>query len=126
MDELQAEDSQYFLEQILTWWRDHGRVFPWRETQNPYHILIAEMMLRRTQARHVVPVYRQFLEQFPSVADLAAAGEIELSSVLYPLGLAWRAANFHRMADQVMSDENGHIPCDRERLLRLTGVGDYV
>jgi A/G-specific adenine glycosylase len=116
----------FFREQLLAWAEVFGRGFPWRETPDPYHILIAEMMLRRTRAQQVVPVYLAFLEQFPTVEDLAAADEDEVARLLWPLGLAWRAANFHRMARQVIELEGGQIPRERPRLLALTGVGDYV
>lgn len=116
----------FFREQLLEWAEAFGREFPWREAQDPYHILIAEMMLRRTRAQQVVPVYLTFLERFPTVAELASADEDEVARLLWPLGLAWRAANFRQMARQVVEEEVGQIPRQRARLLALTGVGDYV
>ena len=58
---------------LITWWKAHGRSFPWRLATNPFHILMAEMMLRRTQARQVVPVYARFVEQYPDAQALANA-----------------------------------------------------
>lgn len=125
-DDRDTEPVHFFRQRILAWGAEYGRQFPWRETTDPYQVLIAEMMLRRTQARQVVPVYLAFLERFPIVEDLAASSEEEVTKLLWPLGLAWRAANFRRMAQQVVEQERGSIPHERERLLKLTGVGDYV
>lgn len=120
------EAAVFFREQILEWARVHGRTFPWRLTRNPYHILAAEMMLRRTQARQVVPIYERFLTLFPSVQDLAFASEQDVADALYSLGLAWRSANFRRMAEHICTRENGQIPEQRDHLLSIPGVGDYV
>lgn len=118
--------EQYFYERLLEWAQTHGRSFPWRETREPYQVLIAEMMLRRTRASQVVPVYTRFLELFPTIDDLLVSPDEDVAAVLYPLGLAWRAANFRRMAEHVATMENGQIPRERSRLLMLPGVGDYV
>src|SRR3712207_902739 len=86
----QSSNVAFFRQQVVDWWHDHGRDFPWRKTADPYRILIAEMMLRRTQARQVWPVYRRFFERFPTVRSLAEAPEQDVADLLRPLGLAWR------------------------------------
>jgi A/G-specific adenine glycosylase len=115
-----------FHTNLHIWGQNHLRVFPWRSTINPYHILIAEMMLRRTQAKQVVAVYNQFIIQYPDPYRLMNAPAEEVIQVLYPLGLAWRAPAFQQVAKVLMTDYGGKIPEHYETLLTLPGVGDYV
>lgn len=121
-----ADALAYFREQLLTWGRAHRRAFPWRDTDDPYRILIAELMLRRTQALQVTPVYEAFLRRFPTISALATAPEADVAAALYPLGLAWRVANFTGLARKLSAEHSSTIPRDRDQLLALPGVGDYV
>lgn len=116
----------FFHTRLHDWYTRNGRTFPWRETTDPYRVLIAELMLRRTQARQVEPVYRVFIAKFPDPAALATAEPAEVATTLYPLGLPWRALQFQKMAIQVVAQTGGTIPGDRHELLALAGVGDYV
>lgn len=119
-------DADYFRSRVLTWWPTIGRDFPWRHATCPYHVLVAEMMLRRTQARQVERVYKEFLKQFPSVKALAVASEQAIADRLWSLGLAWRVPAFRQMARMLIDLHEGEVPRDREALLALPGVGDYV
>jgi A/G-specific adenine glycosylase len=116
----------FFRRELLNWWQREGRAFPWRETRDPYHVLIAELMLRRTRADQVVPVYSEFLWRYPTVFALASATPGELEALLYPLGLAWRMPAFRSVADVLLTRHGGVVPSEREALLSLPGVGDYV
>lgn len=111
---------------MLEWYEQAARVFPWRGEHNPYRVLFAEMMLRRTQARQVVAVYQAFIERFPDVQSLDEAPDEEVADVLRPLGLYWRVANFKVLAHEIVSKHGGVVPRSREDLLELTGVGPYV
>lgn len=111
---------------ILRWYRRNRRKFPWRRTNDAYHILVAEMMLRRTQAKQAAEVYKRFKADFPDAASLAAAPSHELQDVLRPLGLRWRNENFKVLADQIVSRFGGKMPGSREDLLSITGIGPYV
>jgi A/G-specific adenine glycosylase len=121
-----SERSRFFREQLVAWGVRHGRSFPWRSSSDPYHLLIAEMMLRRTQARQVVPVYEEFLRRYPTPQALAAAPEEEVAGLLRPLGLSWRIPAFRHMGQRLIADYDGEVPRDREALLALPGVGEYV
>ncbi len=124
---IEPEDpAAYFHERLHRWGAEHMRAFPWRSTTDPYQVLIAEMMLRRTQARQVVPVYHRFLTQYPTVHHLVRAQQADIEVLLRPLGLAWRVANIIDLARQIVSRHNGRIPAERASLLALAGVGDYV
>lgn len=127
---LRANDHELSLNlfhtDLLSWGQDHMRFFPWRSTSNPYHILIAEMMLRRTQAKQVVGVYNQFILRYPDPYGLMNASAEEVIQTLYPLGLMWRAPAFQQIAKVLVTDHDGKVPEQYEALLALPGVGDYV
>ncbi|MEM7827746.1 MAG: DNA glycosylase [Candidatus Aenigmatarchaeota archaeon] len=84
------------------------------------------MMLRRTRADQVVPVYEQFLKEFPDVDTLARAGQKKLEKILFPLGLKWRVPAFIRMAQEIREKYRSRVPDTRKELTSLPGVGDYV
>jgi A/G-specific adenine glycosylase len=84
------------------------------------------MMLRRTRAEQVVPVYEKFLRRFPHPQTLASAGEEEVRTFLWPLGLAWRVPAFRQLARRLVEEYGGQVPYDDKALLSLPGVGEYV
>lgn len=116
----------FFRRKIISWFKNNGRVYPWRRTRDPYRILIAEMMLRRTKADQVVPVYNQFVREFPDIGTLAETGQAALERILYPLGLKWRVPAFAAMAREVCEKYQFRIPDNRMELTSLPGVGEYV
>ncbi len=118
--------ARFARQELLEWFKTAARVFPWRSGSDPYNVLIAEMMLRRTQARQVVAVYERFLWKYPDAYHLDQAPAEEVAVVLYPLGLGWRADNFKILARELVSRHKGIVPRQREALLALTGVGPYV
>lgn len=115
-----------FRRQIIAWFKKNGRVYPWRQERDPFRILVAEMMLMRTKADQVVPVYEQFLKEFPDIDTLAEAKQEAIEKILYPLGLKWRIPAFGLMAREVCEKYKSKIPADREKLMSLPGVGEYV
>jgi A/G-specific adenine glycosylase len=115
-----------FRKTLIAWGRKHFRPFPWRFTNDPYHILISEIMLHRTRAYQVVPVYQQFIKRYPSVSLLARATREELQEMLFSLGLHWRTNLICEMARYLLHHYNGIIPEDKEALLSLPGVSDYI
>jgi len=120
------QEIKYLRTKILRWFRDNKRTYPWRRTKDPYKVLIAEMMLRRTKADQVPSVYTEFLRVFPNVKKLAEADQKELKEILYPLGLNWRIPAFKKIACELMKEYSCKVPRTREELLLLPGVGDYV
>lgn len=121
-----AVDVQQFRQQLLEWGRHHFRAFPWRQTTDPYKILMAEVMLHRTQAIQVVPVYNQFIARYPDIEAVAQASPEELSVVLAPLGLHWRIALIATMATDITKRFGGAIPQKKTDLLLLPGVSEYI
>src|SRR5947209_19613463 len=104
---------------LLEWHDGASRSFPWRHTSDPYHVLIAEMMLRRTQARQVVAVYNRFIDRYPDAVSLDRASTDEVTEILHPLGLSWRAANFKILAHEIVTLYRGKVPRDRQSLVPL-------
>lgn len=117
---------QKFASTLLDWFRLNARDFPWRKTKNPYRVLIAEILLQRTLAEKVEPVYRKFMREFPNFGALATADLDRISKLIEPLGLRKRAGMIKETAEDVVKKYNGKLPQDAERLLELKGIGYYA
>ena len=115
-----------FRKILLNWYRSNKRRYPWRETDDPFKIIIAEIMLRRTKADQVQRVYNQLFTCYPSIKEIANADDGRLEKILYPLGLKWRSPTFKLLAREIVNKYGGEIPQSRDQLLLLPGVGDYV
>lgn len=115
-----------FRNRLREWWKKHKRDLPWRSERDPYRILIAEILLRRTQAKQVVPIYREFLRLFPDPATLATASPDQVRAILWPLGLHWRTEDVIRLGREIVAKAQGKVPETPESLRSLPGVGDYV
>jgi len=116
----------FLRKKIVNWASRHGRSYPWRSTHDPFKVLIAEMMLRRTKADQVKPVYEQLFREFPDLDAVAAAEDEKLQRMLTPLGLRWRLPAFTLVARELKEKYGSKVPDKREELTGLTGVGDYV
>jgi len=87
---------------------------------------MAEVMLHRTKAEQVAGIYLKFIQKYPDIRSLAAANSSELIDILYPLGLRWRIELIHKMAKEIIVKYKGIIPTEKEELLALLGVGEYI
>lgn len=119
-------DAVLIRRSIIQWGEKNSRDFPWRKTRNPYHILMSEVMLHRTQAQQVVPVYERFIQKYPSLSKLSKATREELNEMLYSLGLRWRIDLIYEMTNELMGRFNGEIPRSKAKLLSLPGVNEYI
>jgi A/G-specific adenine glycosylase len=111
---------------ILDWYAASGRDLPWRQTRDPYAILVSEMMLQQTQVDRVLPKYAAFLAQYPDFAALAAAPTGEVIRAWQGLGYNLRAVRLQRIARQVVREYQGLLPDSVEGLLALDGIGRYT
>ncbi len=111
---------------IYKWYLKNGRKFLWRETDNPYFILMSEMMLQRTTAQHVRGVYGKFISKYPSLISLSKADLEYVESILKPLGLKYRCKLLIKAANFIIDNYGGVIPDNKDGLLSIPGVGDYV
>src|SRR5690349_3293831 len=117
---------QRFRRALLGWYRKHGRKLPWRETADPYHILVSEMMLQQTQVDRVLPKYHEWLEKYPSLGALAAAPEHDVRQTWRPLGYNVRPRRLHAIARESVERYGGSLPSDEETLLSFKGIGAYT
>ena len=113
-------------DRLVAWYRTAGRSLPWRDTRDPYLILVSEMMLVQTTVAAVRPFYARFLEQFPTVESLAAAEEGAVLKAWEGLGYYRRARQLHAAARAVVVDHGGVFPSDPKAVRALPGVGRYI
>lgn len=112
---------------IIGWFREHGRRFPWRDTTDPYRVLIAEILLRRTTATAVSRIYEDFLNRFDSLERLSRARESTIARKLRSIGLQSRRAHeLKKMASMLCKNHAGTVPRSHVDLLALPGVGVYI
>ncbi|MCM0647241.1 hypothetical protein NBE98_02485 [Clostridium swellfunianum] len=102
------------------------RIYPWRDTADSYIILTTEIMLHRTRADKVAEVFSTFFNEYPDAFSLSEAKESNVKKVIKPLGLSIRANRFISMAKYICSKFDGKIPEDRNELLKINGVGQYI
>ncbi len=117
---------QKFQQQMLQYYANYGRNFPWRQTKDPYAVLASETMLQQTQTHRVVSKYNEFMKRFPDIASLAKAALKDVLAAWQGLGYNRRAKLLQQAAQQIVDQWNGHIPEQREHLEVLPGVGPYT
>ena len=111
---------------LLAWYDANRRDLPWRQTRDPYHILLSEMMLQQTQVPRVLPRYLAWLERFPTLEALAAAPTADVLREWSGLGYNSRAVRLQAVARHVVAEYGGMMPRDVATLLALPGIGDYT
>lgn len=114
------------LSQVLLHYKNNKRTFPWRETTDPYQILVSEYMLQQTQADRVIPKYISFIKKFPKVTTLASSTRKEVLTLWSGLGYNRRAIALHSAAKMLVDQHNSTVPKEKETLLTLPGVGEYT
>ena len=111
---------------LVAWYRSAGRPLPWRETRDPYRILVSEMMLVQTMVAAVIPYYARFLALFPDAAALAGADDAAVLKAWEGLGYYRRARQLHAAARAIMAEHSGAFPTDPAAIRALPGVGRYI
>jgi A/G-specific adenine glycosylase len=115
-----------FRRRLHAWFKTHSRDLPWRQTRDPYRILVSELMLQQTQVSRVLDFYRRFLDRFPDLYALADARPKRVMEAWEGLGYYARARNLHALAKQVTTEQDGVIPSEPIALRELPGVGAYT
>jgi A/G-specific adenine glycosylase len=121
--------SAVFGRLLRTWFRKSSRDLPWRKTRDAYSVLVSELMLQQTQVSRVVTRYGEFLEEFPTLHDVARATPAKVMEAWSGLGYYARARNLHRLATQVTDrgrDHGATLPADPQCLRKLPGIGAYT
>jgi A/G-specific adenine glycosylase len=110
----------------MNWYRRNGRKLPWRETRDPYAILVSEFMLQQTQIAAVIPYYNEWLRRFPDFAALARASESDVLRAWQGLGYYARARNLHAVAKTVQHRHGGRFPRNLAAISEMPGIGCYT
>lgn len=111
----------------MRWYRAKGRhSLPWRQTRDPYAVLVSEVMLQQTQVERVLPYFATWMARWPGFEALASEPASEVIRAWRGLGYNRRALNLHRLAAEVVSNYAGRLPDDAHALRRLPGIGPYT
>jgi A/G-specific adenine glycosylase len=113
------------ISSLLSWYRKYARPLPWRETRNPYRILVSEIMLQQTQVSRVLQKYPEFLKRFPNFTSLAHARAADVIRAWSGMGYNNRALRLYRIAQQVVHEHKGRLPSDSDTLQTFPGIGRY-
>lgn len=122
-----TKQEREFQAFVLDWYEKSGRHdLPWRQTHDPYQVLVSELMLQQTQVARVIPKYQAFVERFPTVYELAAASLGDVLRLWQGLGYNRRAKFLHQCAQVVVGGYNGVFPTTEAQLRQLPGIGPYT
>lgn len=110
---------------LIKWGTENYKEYPWRNTENKWHALLAEMLLQRTRVKSVLPVYNKLIEKFPEPIDLANAPLSKIQEIVYSLGLPARAKTLKDLATEIALID-GQIPLSVDAITKLPGVGSYI
>src|SRR5690606_34095386 len=115
-----------FTSELIFWYKLNKRELPWRNRNDPYAIWLSEVILQQTRIDQGLAYYESFIENFPTVFDLAQAEEETVLKLWQGLGYYSRARNLHHTAKVIVENFNGIFPDSHKDLLKLKGVGDYT
>ncbi len=116
-----------FVKTVQVFYKKHGRHdLPWRQTADPYKILVSEVMLQQTQVSRVLEKYKSFLKRFPNVQKLATVPQSEVLKLWSGLGYNRRAKYLHQAAQVVVNIYSGKFPKTKAGLMSLPGIGSYT
>ena len=115
-----------FSNQLVLWYLSNKRDLPWRATVNPYKIWLSEIILQQTRVDQGMSYYLKFIENFPTINELASASEEQVLKLWQGLGYYSRARNLHFSAKYIVYELNGEFPLTYNELIKLKGVGDYT
>lgn len=127
-----SKDLEYkmsvFIRRIVKWYEEFGdKQLPWRNTKDPWLVLIATFLLRKTSVKQVAKVYEVFIRRFPTPCALLLASEDEVRELIRPLGIEHqRSKHLMELARQVQTKFGGKVPCSEDQLEKLPGVGRYT
>lgn len=114
-----------FRSRIQAWGKNHIEIYPWRYRDDPYTILVSEFMLHRTQKDQAEKVYREFLEQYPTLEAYVKGDREKAQETLKPLGLNWRIEGMLDVLESLYK-KHGHIPTEKRKLIKERNVGPYI
>jgi A/G-specific adenine glycosylase len=116
-------DLSAFKDHIWNFYKENKRHFAWRNIDNPYYVLVSEIMLQQTQTHRVIAKYEEFIAAFPTLKALAHASLRDVLQVWQGLGYYRRARFLHQLATIVVNEYDGVLPDDEKLLQKLPGIG---
>ena len=111
---------------LMLWYEIHKRLLPWRDTTDPYKIWLSEIILQQTKVAQGLPYYQKFIEEYPTIYDLASSNEASILRSWQGLGYYTRARNLHTCARIIVEQFSGEFPTTYRDLIRLPGIGPYT
>lgn len=123
---MQLSEPQTLYPVLVSWFDEHGRDLPWRHINDPWAILVCEVMSQQTPVSRVLPTWTYWMERWPTPADLAAASPAEVLLAWDKMGYPRRAMRLVECAKQITDVHGGALPREREELLALPGIGAYT
>jgi len=114
-----------FQKKILSFYKEQGRTLPWRQTTNPYHIMVSEIMLQQTQVDRVIPYYTTWIKKWPTIQALAQAKRAEVLKAWLGLGYNNRAIRLHQAAQVMTQNHQGNI-IQAITKKKIPGIGPYT
>lgn len=115
----------FFQENILRWAGINLEKYPWRQNRTPFRVLISEILLTRTKAVQVIPVYTKFINMYPNLDDFLEISYEISSELIKSLGLSYRAKKMVDLIKIIKEEYDMKIPKTLEALKHLPGIGDY-
>lgn len=120
------QSAKEFQKKLKAWYSAHHRKLPWRQTKDPYKVLVSEIMLQQTTVRSVIPYYNRWMTHFPDMASLSNAPLQKVLKAWQGLGYYRRAKNLHQAAKILVASYGGEIPASYDELISLPGLGPYT
>lgn len=124
--EKQRKKRGDFSEELLHWYRNNGRILPWRGKKNAYYTWLSEIMLQQTRVEAVKDYFYRFIDRLPDIASLSQSEEEEVLKLWEGLGYYSRARNLHKGAKLIMERFHGKMPAEYSKIRSLPGIGDYT
>lgn len=118
--------STDFTDKLRIWYQKNARDLPWRNTRNPYHIWLSEVILQQTRVNQGMPYYEKFVHEFPELADLASASEERVLKLWQGLGYYSRGRNMLHTAVFIQNSLQGQFPDRYDEIVKLKGIGPYT
>jgi A/G-specific adenine glycosylase len=124
----EPDKIEEFRKRIIEWYGLHGDIrLPWRSARSGWEVLVASFLLRKTATKQVAKIYVEFIRRYPGPQALLKASEEEVRELIKPLGIEHqRSKHLIALARELVGRFGGRVPCDKESLKELPGVGDYI
>lgn len=120
------QELNKIVKPIVKWYQNQEKELPWKQDKEPYHIWVSEIMLQQTRIEAVKKYYTRFMQELPTIQDLADVPEEKLLKLWEGLGYYSRARNLKKAAIQIEQDYKGRMPTTYTELLELSGIGEYT